>query len=135
MSRKTEISLFIKGVHSQITDSMSKMFFDGVKTALVTFIHNGFLKQIFSKSDDGTLDKATLLMATFGDGTGPKYFAKQSKVTNIQPMTFSLIMSITFHAIAAEWNAYTRALCDNEQEVLKQSEFNDSENSGEDYDR
>ncbi|PKY62498.1 hypothetical protein RhiirA4_489051 [Rhizophagus irregularis] len=58
--------------------------------ALATFIENGFLQTMFSKSGDGTLDKATLLTTTFSDGADPKYFAEQSKTTNIQPMTLFL---------------------------------------------
>ncbi|PKY59368.1 hypothetical protein RhiirA4_482052 [Rhizophagus irregularis] len=55
---------------------MSEIFFDGAETALVTFIENGFLQTMFSKSGGGTLDKATLLMTTFGDGANLKYFSR-----------------------------------------------------------
>ncbi|PKB98395.1 hypothetical protein RhiirA5_431438 [Rhizophagus irregularis] len=56
---------------------------------------------MFSKSSDSTLDKATLLTTTFSEGSDPKYFAEQSKATNIQPITLSLIMSIASYAVAA----------------------------------
>ncbi|PKB95102.1 hypothetical protein RhiirA5_437372 [Rhizophagus irregularis] len=67
MSGKTEISPIIKGVHSQIADTMSEIFFDNTKMALANFIENGFLQTMFSKFGDGTLNKATLLMTTFSD--------------------------------------------------------------------
>ncbi|CAG8769251.1 20273_t:CDS:2, partial [Rhizophagus irregularis] len=49
MSGKTEISPIIKGVHSQIADTMSEIFFDNTKMALANFIENGFLQTMFSK--------------------------------------------------------------------------------------
>ncbi|PKY60496.1 hypothetical protein RhiirA4_484270 [Rhizophagus irregularis] len=55
MSGKTKPSHFIKEVHSQIADTMSEFFFDGAETALTTFIENGFLQTMFSKSSDEAL--------------------------------------------------------------------------------
>ncbi|RGB21674.1 hypothetical protein C1646_777548 [Rhizophagus diaphanus] len=46
---------------------MSNIFFSSVHKTLATFITNGFLQMIFSKSSDSTLNKATLLITTFGD--------------------------------------------------------------------
>ncbi|EXX57822.1 hypothetical protein RirG_203590 [Rhizophagus irregularis DAOM 197198w] len=73
MSGKTEISPIIKGVHSQIADTMSEIFFDNTKMALANFIENGFLQTMFSKFGDGTLNKATLLMTTFSDARWNAY--------------------------------------------------------------
>ncbi|CAB4374481.1 unnamed protein product [Rhizophagus irregularis] len=81
MFGKTEISPIIKGVHSQIADTMSEIFFDGTDMALATFLENGFLQTMFSKSGDSTIDKATLLTTTFSDVANLKYFAEQSKAT------------------------------------------------------
>ncbi|CAB4374190.1 unnamed protein product [Rhizophagus irregularis] len=54
MSGKIEISPIIKGVHSQIANTMSEIFFDGAEMALVNFIENGFLQTMFSKSGDAS---------------------------------------------------------------------------------
>ncbi|GBC20068.2 hypothetical protein GLOIN_2v1824252 [Rhizophagus irregularis DAOM 181602=DAOM 197198] len=109
MSGKTEISPIIKGVHSQIADTMSEIFFDNTKMALANFIENGFLQTMFSKFGDGTLNKATLLMTTFSDGANVKYFAEQ-------------------------WNAYKMALYNNEQEALGLSDLDDLDDSAKDCD-
>ncbi|RGB35337.1 hypothetical protein C1646_759415 [Rhizophagus diaphanus] len=69
---------------------------------------------MFSKSSDSTLDKATLLTTTFGKGTNLKHFLEQSKATNIQPITLSLIMTIATYALASGWNEYKMALYEHE---------------------
>ncbi|RGB24460.1 hypothetical protein C1646_773057 [Rhizophagus diaphanus] len=107
MSGKKEIILFIYGVHSQIADEMSEIYFGDVHKSLVTFISLSFLQMMFSKSSISTLVKATLLTTTFSEGANLKHFLEQSKATNIQPMTLSLIMSIATHTSASGWHAYT----------------------------
>ncbi|EXX71972.1 hypothetical protein RhiirA5_423702 [Rhizophagus irregularis] len=113
---------------------MSEIFFDCAKMALANFIENGFLQTMFSKSGNGTLDKATLLMTTFGDGANLKYFAEQSKATNIQPITLSLIISIASYAVAAGWNAYKMALYNNKEEALGLSNLDDLDDQARDCD-
>ncbi|RGB27789.1 hypothetical protein C1646_768651 [Rhizophagus diaphanus] len=106
MSGKNEITPFLYGVHSQIADEMSEIFFSAVCNNLKTFVTDGFLQVMFSKSGDSALDKATLLTTTFGKDANPKHYLEQSKATNIQPMTLSLIMSIATHSTAIGWDEY-----------------------------
>ncbi|RGB30607.1 hypothetical protein C1646_765138 [Rhizophagus diaphanus] len=70
--------------------------------------------QVFSKNTDNTVDKAVLLISTFGEAADPKNFLAQSKATNIQHMTLSLIFSIAIHATFEGWTVYKLGLRDEE---------------------
>ncbi|CAB4439622.1 unnamed protein product [Rhizophagus irregularis] len=76
---------------------------------LGSFIENGFLKQIYDKSPQA-MDKAQLLVNMFGECANPKNFSEQSKATNIQPTTLSLIFSIAIYISSMSWDNFaTRA--------------------------
>ncbi|PKY57927.1 hypothetical protein RhiirA4_511239 [Rhizophagus irregularis] len=76
---------------------------------LGSFIENGFLKQIYDKSPQA-MDKAQLLVDMFGECANPKNFSEQSKATNIQPTTLSLIFSIAIYISSMSWDNFaTRA--------------------------
>ncbi|PKY62907.1 hypothetical protein RhiirA4_490310 [Rhizophagus irregularis] len=79
-------------------------------TALLgSFIENGFLKNIYDKSPQA-MDKAQLLVDTFGECANLKNFSEQSKATNIQPTTLSLIFSIAIYVLFRSWDNFaTRA--------------------------
>ncbi|RGB25548.1 hypothetical protein C1646_771560 [Rhizophagus diaphanus] len=91
MSEKKEITPFLYGVHSQIADEMSEIFFNTVCNTLKTFVTDSFLQAMFLKSSDNAVNKATFLTTTFGEDANPKNYLEQSKATNIQPMTLSAL--------------------------------------------
>ncbi|RGB26217.1 hypothetical protein C1646_800864 [Rhizophagus diaphanus] len=121
MSGKKEIIPFIYGVHFQIADDMSEIFFNTVLNTLKTFVTDSFLQVMFSKFGDSALDKATLLTTTFGEDADLKYFLEQSKATNIQPMTLSLIMSLASYTAATGWNEYIKTLHEHKSGALAES--------------
>ncbi|RGB23199.1 hypothetical protein C1646_677289 [Rhizophagus diaphanus] len=57
-----------------------------------------------------------------------------SKVTNIQPMTPSLIMSIAIHSAAVGWDEYKKALYKHEHGVDTYSDLEDSDDNAENDD-
>ncbi|RGB35339.1 hypothetical protein C1646_759418 [Rhizophagus diaphanus] len=134
--KKEKITSFLYGIHSQIADEMSEIFFNAVCNNLKTFVTDSFLQAMFLKSSDSTLDKATLLVSTFGEDANPKQYLEQSKATNIQPMTLSLIMSIATHFAAVGWDEYKKALYKHEHVALVDSESNleDSDDNAKDDD-
>ncbi|RGB42524.1 hypothetical protein C1646_750853 [Rhizophagus diaphanus] len=120
--KKEKVTPFLYGIHLQIADEMSEIFFTTVCNNLKTFITDSFLQAMFSKSSDSILDKATLLVSTFGEDANPKQYLEQSKATNIQPMTLSLIMFIATHSAAVGWDEYKKALYKHEHEALVESD-------------
>ncbi|PKY61523.1 hypothetical protein RhiirA4_522631, partial [Rhizophagus irregularis] len=85
------------------------MFLHGVIAQLSSFVENGFLKTLFDKSLQA-MDKAQLLVETFGECANPNNFTLQAKATNIQPTTLSLIFSIALLASSRAWDNFsTRA--------------------------
>ncbi|CAB4410482.1 unnamed protein product [Rhizophagus irregularis] len=76
---------------------------------LGALIETGFLKKIYDKSPQA-MDKAQLLVDTFGECADPKNFSEQSKATNISPTTLSLIFSIAVSVASRSWDNFaTRA--------------------------
>ncbi|GBC52202.2 hypothetical protein GLOIN_2v1820645 [Rhizophagus irregularis DAOM 181602=DAOM 197198] len=56
------------------------------------------------------MDKAQLLVDTFGECANLNNFASQVKATNIQPITLSLIFSIALYILSRLWDSFaTRA--------------------------
>ncbi|RGB31059.1 hypothetical protein C1646_764522 [Rhizophagus diaphanus] len=113
---------------------MSEIFFQAVCNNLKTFVTDGLLQTMFSKSSDSTLDKATFLVSTFGEDADPKQYLELSKAMNIQPMTLSLIMSIATHSTAVGWDEYKKALYKHEHGVDTYSDLEDSDDCTEDDD-
>ncbi|RGB23754.1 hypothetical protein C1646_774045 [Rhizophagus diaphanus] len=133
MSGKTEINAASCGVHSQIIQLAEEEYFTYVRKSLQNFVTNGFLQQMFSKASDNLVDKAKLLVNTFGKAANPNYFQAQADMTNIQPKTLSLIFSIATHAASEGWYAYKTSLMIQESEVLAQTlaDESDSDNDTE----
>ncbi|PKY53870.1 hypothetical protein RhiirA4_472318, partial [Rhizophagus irregularis] len=76
-----------------------------VTAQLSSFVENGFLKTLFDKSSQA-MNKAQLLVETFGESANPNNFAIQAKETNIQPTTLSLIFSIALYASFRSWDNF-----------------------------
>ncbi|CAB4431699.1 unnamed protein product [Rhizophagus irregularis] len=72
---------------------------------LSALIETGFLKKMYDKSPQA-MDKAQLLVDTFGDCADPKNFSEQSKATNISPNTLSLIFSIAVSVASRSWDNF-----------------------------
>ena len=83
----------------------SEMFLHRVTLQLATFVENGFLKTLFDKSPQA-MDKAQLLVETFGESANPNNFSEQAKATNIQPTTLSLIFSIALYVLSRSWDNF-----------------------------
>ncbi|EXX69561.1 hypothetical protein GLOIN_2v1820645 [Rhizophagus irregularis DAOM 181602=DAOM 197198] len=62
------------------------------------FVENGFLKTLFDKNPQQSIDKAQLLVDMFGESANMNNFAQQAAAMNIQPSTLSLIFSIALYA-------------------------------------
>ncbi|PKY55605.1 hypothetical protein RhiirA4_475182 [Rhizophagus irregularis] len=71
-----------------------------------SFVENGFLKTLFDKSPQA-MDKAQLLVDTFGECANLKNFESQAKATNIQPTTFSPIFSIALYVSSRSWDNFS----------------------------
>ncbi|CAB4434448.1 unnamed protein product [Rhizophagus irregularis] len=67
-----------------------------VTTLLSSFVENGFLKNLFDKGPQA-MDKAQLLVDTFGESANPNNFTEQAKTANIQPTTLSLLFTIAVY--------------------------------------
>ncbi|PKC56718.1 hypothetical protein RhiirA1_401925 [Rhizophagus irregularis] len=61
---------------------------NSVIAELGLFVENGFLKALFDKSPQA-MDKAQLLVETFGESANPNNFSIQAQAMNIQPTTLS----------------------------------------------
>ncbi|PKY62507.1 hypothetical protein RhiirA4_432580, partial [Rhizophagus irregularis] len=76
-----------------------------VTTLLGSFVENGFLKQLFDKGPQA-MDKAQLLVDTFGECANPNNFTEQAKATNIQPTTLSLLFTIAVYVSSRSWDSF-----------------------------
>ncbi|PKB99210.1 hypothetical protein RhiirA5_383365 [Rhizophagus irregularis] len=86
------------------------MFLSYTTFQLGQFVENGFLKKLFNKNPQQPVDKAQLLIDTFGESANLNNFTQQVAVTNIQPTTLSLLFSIALYASSRSWNNFaTRA--------------------------
>jgi hypothetical protein len=52
------------------------------------------------------MDKAQLLVDTFGECANPNNFTEQAKVTNIQPTTLSLLFTIAVYVSSRSWDSF-----------------------------
>ncbi|PKY50773.1 hypothetical protein RhiirA4_467419 [Rhizophagus irregularis] len=81
------------------------MFLHRVIAQFSSFVENGFLKTLFDKNPQA-MDKAQLLVKTFGECANPKNFKFQAKATKIQPTILSLIFSIALYSLSRSWDNF-----------------------------
>ncbi|PKY62909.1 hypothetical protein RhiirA4_490313 [Rhizophagus irregularis] len=87
------------------------VYLQEVTTLLSSFVENGFLKNLFDKGPQA-MDKAQLLVDTFGESANPNNFTEQAKTANIQPTTLSLLFTIAVYVSSRSWDSFAaRAYC------------------------